>query len=196
MYTLFGTKLLLNVIFLLTVQEVEKGTYDIRRITDTTQLEEIAVMINEAYKKALWVADDVERITVEELAGIIQSPHASLYVCFEGPSICGAVMLDATNLSGELEMAMLTVHTDYQGKNIGSLLMSHAQQEAVTRYHKDALYLYVIPCGQERLVAYYQREGFEIVAELPFIFLHLVKPTFQDHISLYKMRKSLSHLSS
>lgn len=191
MNTLFGLKLLLHIASLLTIQEGERDPYEIRMVTNTNQLEQIAEMVNEAYKKALWVADTVERITVEELTEVIEHNNKSLYVCCDGPVVCGAVILDNTDASGELEMGMLTVHSDYQGNNIGTLLISYAEQEALSRYHKDALYLYVIPCGQERLVAYYQRQGFEIVAELPFLFLHLVKPAYQQHISLYKMRKSL-----
>jgi ribosomal protein S18 acetylase RimI-like enzyme len=191
MYTPFGLKLLLKVTFLLAAQEAERGPYEIRMATHPEQLEQIEAMVNEAYKKAVWVADTVERITVAELTEIIEHKHTSLYICFEGATMCGAVILDNTDPSGELEMAMLTVHPGYQGKNIGALLIAHAEQEAVHRYHKDALYLYVIPCGQERLVAYYQRQGFEIVAELAFDLLYLVKPEYRDHMSIYQMRKSL-----
>lgn len=189
MNSILFLKLFLSACILGDCNDTVQTDYQVCMVSGKECLVSFAQMINEAYKKVLWLCDDVERITPEQLEQFIDHPNQSLYVCCDGKTVCGAIMLDNTDPSGKLEMAMFTVHPDYQGKNIGSLLLKAVEKDAVERYHTHELYLYVIPYTQERLVTYYQHHGFELIEELPFTALHVVKPEYRDQISLYLMRK-------
>lgn len=173
--------------------------YGVYKIQDTKHLVEIAAMINQAYKKVGWVKDTVERTNVQELTTSIQSTDTSLYACFDGEKVCGIAFLDDSDASKKLEMTMFTVHPDYQGKGVGMLLMNFIETQAIQEFHTHELYLYVVPYTQERLVAYYQRHGFEVVPESASItynraqkyISHLINPEYSDKIFLYEMRKLL-----
>lgn len=165
--------------------------YTVRTVHGTKYLVEITSMINQAYKKVAWLKDNIKRTSVAELANIVQHPHKTLYMCLDGKKICGAALLDNADDPTKLMLEMFTVHPDYQGKNIGTLLMRFVENEAVKTYYTHDLYLYVIPCMQERLVAYYKRNGFEIISEKPYTLLSVVKPAYHDQMSLLLMRKKI-----
>jgi GNAT superfamily N-acetyltransferase len=154
-------------------------------------LDEIAALINEAYKKVDWLKDSVKRTTIDELATIVDHPDKALYACFDGNTLCATAVLDRADEKDKLMLEMFSVHPHYQGKNIGTYLLHFLEQEAVHTFNISALYLYVVPCAQERLIAYYQRHGFEIVTEKPYTLLKVVKPEYHDQMSLLLMRKSL-----
>jgi len=168
----------------------------IYRIDTQQHLNEITALINQAYKKVAWLKDKVKRTTADELDAIVKHPDQALYACFDSHRICAAAVLDKADEKDKLMVEMLSVHTDYQGKNIGTSMLNFLEQEAVHRFKTAALYLYVVPCAQERLIAYYQRHGFTVVAEKPYTLFKVVKPAYHDQMSLLLMRKSLNQYNS
>src|SRR3989337_3563067 len=101
-----------------------KADITIMRVQKHHNIKEIADVINQAFKKMPFLKD--ERVTLQELEKIIEDTNKRLYVCVDGKRICGTIALD---VSGEnVEMQLFAIHPDYQGKNIGSLLMQHVEQ--------------------------------------------------------------------
>lgn len=180
-----------SVAFLMKYNGLVTQQYKVHKVEDTKHLVEIVTMINQAYKKVAWLKDNIKRTNVQELVTIVQHPNKTLYMCLDNKKICGAAILDNADEPGKLMLEMFTVHPDYQGKNIGTLLMRFVESEAVKTYNIHDVYLYVIPCMQERLVAYYKRHGFEIVLEKPYTLLSVVKPEYHDKMSLLLMRKKV-----
>lgn len=183
--------IIVSLVLLIKYTRVASEPYSIHHVHDTKDLAEVASMINQAYKKVAWLKDTIQRTTVQELANIVQHTNKTLSLCRHGNKICGAAILDNADEPGKLMLEMFTVHPDYQGKNIGTLLMRFVENDAVKMYHTHDLYLYVIPCMQERLVAYYKRQGFEVVLEKPYTLLSVVKPEYHDKMSLLLMHKKI-----
>lgn len=183
--------LVLSIALVMNYHDLASQHYTVSKVQGTKHLVELTKMINQAYKKVAWLKDNIKRTSVAELAYIVEHSNKTLYMCLDGQKICGAALLDNDDEPGKLMLEMFTVHPDYQGKNIGTILMRFIENEAVKTYHKHDLYLYVIPCMQERLVAYYKRNGFEVVLKKPYTLLSVVRPEYHDKMSLLLMRKKI-----
>ena len=184
-YTLYS---LLIITCVPTKLNAEIHNYDIVQADHNAPITEITAMVNAAYTKTLWLKPGVQRIQPSELAAMIQKPTKKLFLCLDNKTICGAVLLD---LSSAPEMSMLAVHPKYQGQKIGTMLMQHIERELVKLGHNYVL-IYVVPFGQDQLVAYYLKAGYYFLDKtLPFTHLQLVKQEYQDQVFLRIMRKDL-----
>lgn len=156
-------------------------------------LRDVAQVINRAYRGVHYLKDDVERITEEELIQLVNNQEKSLYLCLSPENeICGTIVLDHGEID-EAEIALFSVDPLYQGRNVGSLLLEHAEQQAVDHYNKKSVRLNMIPL-QEKLMRYYERHGYQSVDFVEFSDREkerFIRPEYEDYVFLWTMRKSL-----
>lgn len=167
--------------------------YKITKVEEYSNLEEIAGVINLAYRKAPFLKEDTDRTTVQKLKEIVLSTNKSLFVCLSEEKVCGSVVLDESGKNPE--MTLLTVHPSFQGRGIGNLLIQHLENRVFSA-DKD-LYLNVIPVGQESLVAFYIKCGFKFVGDF-YVFDQpnldkYIKDEYRDSIYYVGMKKVKSY---
>lgn len=116
------------------------------------------------------------------LAGEYEDPALRIRMAEAGDEIAAYLKLTPMHLSapleaGALEIKQLYVLTPWQGAGVAAALMDWAAQTA-REAGAPALYLSVWERG-DRAIAFYRKQGFEIVGEAPF---RLGSRTYQDPI--------------
>ncbi len=171
---------------------MNKQKFTIVQASDEHSAAEIAFVVNVAFSRPVWRREGAHRTNEQEVQEMIRHPHKKLYLCLADKKVCGTVLLDTS--SSEAVVSLLAVHPAYQGNGVGELLMQHVEQE-IRKMNKDSIYIRVIPVGQERLVAYYVRQGFifaDNIEKKLFDHPDLVKEEYWGKLFLHTMRKSLS----
>jgi GNAT superfamily N-acetyltransferase len=138
--------------------------FTIQRALQGPHLEKIVDMVNRAYKKVPYVKDDRNRVTLEELDLMLQQDMRVYYYEDQANNhICGAIALEITDQ--KVEIGMVSVDPEYQGQNIGSLLLKHVEDVARIELKQKDIHLNVVPFLQEKLVVFYIRNGFKFTGE-------------------------------
>lgn len=135
-----------------------EGVFTVEIATIDHDLSKVAKVINFAYKKVKYLQDEVERITPSELRGFISHPNQRLYLCISpSQEICGTILLDFFEQK-KAEIGLFAIDPKYQGFKIGPVFMSYVEQEAFRKV--QTIILKVIPLFQEKLVKFYERQGY------------------------------------
>ena len=163
----------------------------ISRVQSHHPLPAIRDTINQAYRRAPWLTPDIRRISLGEIAAIIENPRMDLYFCSAPGGVHGAVLLDAS--AGFVEMASLAVAPHCQKIGIGPRLMAHVELETIRVWGRSEIFIQVVPFMQERLIDFYTRHGYRMTDDppRPFHLPQFVKPGFRDQLQIYRMRKML-----
>jgi GNAT superfamily N-acetyltransferase len=138
--------------------------FEVELCTQDCDLEKVAAVVNAAYKKNDFLAKD--RTSVNELKTILLNPLKKLYIAISPENkICGTALITLNPSSEEADFGLFSVHPDEQGKNLGSLLLNHVEEEAFLRFHMKTVSLSTAP---QKLVQYYQSQGYQIIGNIPF----------------------------
>ncbi len=166
------------------------GDFLIEKATLMDNLNEIASVINKAYKRQVFNRNDRERISIAKLEYLIREPGNRLFLLRldQDPHlICGTLLL-----SGD-EISLFSVHPDYQGQKLGRLLLQAAEKEAFES--SASVYLRVIPLFQEHLIEYYKSQGYELEdyrEPLSLEKLERIQPCYHEKVYSIKLRKNRS----
>jgi RimJ/RimL family protein N-acetyltransferase len=117
-----------------------------------------ADVINAAYTKVMYLREEVQRITPQEISRLISYPEKRLYLCLSPKGeICGTILLDFIEET-KAEIGLFSIHPNYQGKQIGQNFMRHVEQDAFKG--ANTVILKVVPLFQEKLIKFYEKLGY------------------------------------
>ncbi len=103
---------------------------------------------------------------VERLLG------STVYGAFAGDRIIGSAAwypIDYVTENHRGKINSVFVSPDYQGQGVSDLLMAAIKQDAIGKVLQLEL---TVTVGQDRAIAFYQRQGFEIIGTLPRALCH------------------------
>ncbi len=136
---------------------------------------ELDHLVNSAYRgdssRQGWTTEadllDGTRTDAAAIAELIKTPGTTILKYVEENKILGCVEL--RNQDGRLYLGMLTVRPYLQGKGIGKILLTAAEEEA-GRQQCPSIFMTVISVRQE-LIDWYVRHGYQPTGERkPFAF--------------------------
>jgi GNAT superfamily N-acetyltransferase len=137
--------------------------YTVTEVTLGDNLEEIITVVNSAYKHVPYLQEGTTRITRLELENIIHDSTKRLYICKDdNNTICGTALLDIEY--HDPEMSLFSVDPRHQGKNIGKIILQYIETQ-ILNMGKKRLTIKVIRMTQDKLIAYYQKNGFEFTGD-------------------------------
>lgn len=172
---------------------MQEQEYLIEIATQEHDLARVIEVINAAYKKVKYLQEGIKRIALAEMIENLSDPNKRLYLCIApNKEICGTILVHF-NAQDTAKLGLFAVHPDYQGQNIGSVLLRAVEKAAFAEAKR--IFLYVIPCTQERLIRFYEHLGYrktgetrEFPAEAK---AHYIRPEYRDQIFLLIMEKRI-----
>lgn len=137
--------------------------------------EAISALVNSAYRgessRAGWTTEadflDGTRTDAAAVQDIINTPHHTIFVTFDGPALIGCV--EVRHEHDKLYFGMLSVKPTLQNKGIGKIMLLGVEDEA-RRRNCTSLYMNVLSERRE-LIEWYERNGYyDTGARKPFMF--------------------------
>jgi len=125
----------------------------------------IVALVNSGYRgdasRAGWTteADYLvgKRTDEAEVRELIANPDSTMLLCIDGDAIVGSVHLHREGAAAYL--GMFVVRPELQGRGIGRLFLSAAEEAVVRSWRSSHIYMTVITLRTE-LMAYYERRGY------------------------------------
>jgi N-acetylglutamate synthase-like GNAT family acetyltransferase len=169
----------------------EEGCFTVEVATIDHDLMKIATVVNTAYKKVKYLQDGIERISHEEIANSILSPHKRVYLCISPThEICGTILLNFCD-KDQAEIGLFAIDPNYQGQKISPMFMAYVEREAFEQVR--IIILKVIPLFQENLVKFYMTLGYQMTGQtLAFPEedkLRYIRPECRDRVAFSIMQK-------
>ena len=104
-------------------------------------------------------------------------PKATIITAALNDKIIGCVMMFPTQELSTIRLRQMAVHNQWQGRGIGQLLLSHAEQKAVQMGIKD-----IVLHAREQAIEFYKKAGF-LQEGLPFMELGITHVFMRKHIA-------------
>jgi GNAT superfamily N-acetyltransferase len=147
-------------------------------------LNQIASVVNSAYKKVKYLQENTERISPTDLQEILSDPKKRIYLCLSpNREICGTVLVHQIS-EEKAEIGLFAIHPNFQGKKIGLYFLKQIENEAFKKARE--IILKVILLYQEKLIAFYEKQGYSKTGEiLPFPHedkLRFIRPECRDQV--------------
>ncbi len=166
-------------------------SFKIEEATESSDLRQIVSLINAAYKKAKFLQEGVDRISYDEVRGLLSDPCKKLYLCISSSNeICGTILLKFIN-DTQAEIGLFAISPHYQGKKIAPLFLNYVEEEAFKKVRE--ILLEVIPFSQENLIGFYERMGYRSTGQIvPFpneAKLRYIRPEHREQVFISMMHK-------